>query len=707
MAKGQNLIFVDSEIVKQKIMDEQKKEIAALYQQWADDIGKKAEYYAHKGTASAPLQSAQLKELQRMLNETSKQVSLEIEKKIAENIYTVADAVVADNVKWLKSLGFNTGGVDMAFSSVPDSIVRRMVTGNIYASGWSLSKRIWSDNQQVMKDAYRIVAGGVAENRPIYDIAKDLERYISPSARKAWNPVIAMKNTRTGKIEYKRIYKGKVDYSAQRLARTLVQHGYQQSFIETTKDNPFVTDYIWRSNGSRVCELCASRDGKHFPKDKLPMDHPNGMCTMEPGIADDYQKSISDWLSSPSGTYPEIDTFAEKFGYKAEASFTPIQQKYLSPYGFGPGNMPKDFDDWSHKVSYEDAASILKEMGTSWADPHPYQKMKQYFDEYLVPASGQPGSAPHVQLSKQEHATIASGAEFAAKYGTSSGATFNYWYTKLDPEAKKIASALKNQSGQTWQQWYESNIYVPKPGAKPSAAQSNKQSASQVADHTKHTGSLSDWIARVKSQTERHMLDTERDSFSKMNSSQVNGVKRYTGSSYTEMNAYLRYVASGMSHKDAMAKARLDKGTYNSMVNAISGLKTASTSEEFYLRRGTDLGDLAGLMQGDFSTNKRKLEEMSVSELNNMFAGHVGTYAGFTSTSSIWDRGFYGSVEVIFRAPVGTQGTSIMTVSQYGTGEGEFLLNAGTRIQVVSVEESDGHSGSKIRVYMDIIGAGK
>ena len=34
----------------------------------------------------------------------------------------------------------------------------------------------------------------------------------------------------------------KVDYNAQRLARTLVQHSYQQSVIAVTKDNPFVTE---------------------------------------------------------------------------------------------------------------------------------------------------------------------------------------------------------------------------------------------------------------------------------------------------------------------------------------------------------------------------------------------------------------------------------------------------------------------------------
>lgn len=202
------------------------------------------------------------------------------------------------------------------------------------------------------------------------------------------------------------------------------------------------------------------------------------------------------------------------------------------------------------------------------------------------------------------------------------------------------------------------------------------------------------------------MLASEADNFVRMSNAQSNGIRRYTGSAYTRMNGYLRRRASGMSHEDALRSARLDDDTYQQMLDAIDGLKTAASKKELTLRRGTDLGDLAGLMQGDFDTNKSKLEGMSVKELNDMFAGHVGTYAGFTSTSSIWDRGFAGDVEVVMHAPVGTQGTSIMSISRYGTDEGEFLLNAGTKVRVVKVEKSDGHMDSDIRVYMEILGAG-
>ena len=301
-----SLIFKDAEAAKAAIMASQQKEITKLYEDWADEIGERAKYYSHKSTASAPVSERYYRELQKQLRQTSQEVSNEIYKKIKSNIYTVADAVVSDNVKWLESFGFSSDGLNAAFSYVPHEIVQNLITGQIYDSGWSLSSRIWGDNEQTLKDIYQVMAKGLAENKPIYEIAKDLESYVRPSAKLPWNLRMA---------DGKKIYKKQVDYNAQRLARTLVQHGYQQSFIATTQKNPFITEYVWRSNGSRVCDLCKARDGVHYKKTELPMDHPNGMCTMEPALVDDMIDQLADWFNSPDGTYPEIDAFAGNFGY--------------------------------------------------------------------------------------------------------------------------------------------------------------------------------------------------------------------------------------------------------------------------------------------------------------------------------------------------------------------------------------------------------
>lgn len=302
-----SLVFQKADIAKEAITNEAKLKISRLYTEWANDIGKKAEYYKNKTTKSSWLQEMNMRQLQAQLQEQSLQIANEVKGIVEDSIYKVADSVVQANSSWLKDLGFPANGVDSAFVSIPDQTVRRLVTGQIYDTGWSLSKSIWGDNEKTLSKLYEIVAQGLAQNMSVYDVSKILEAYVNPSRAKQWNLMMP---------DGTRIYKRSVDYNAQRLARTLAQHGYQTSFIAVTEKNPFVTDYIWRANGSRVCELCMQRDGMHFKKDELPLDHPNGMCTMEPNVNDDKMvDQLADWINSPDGTYPEIDEFAKQFGY--------------------------------------------------------------------------------------------------------------------------------------------------------------------------------------------------------------------------------------------------------------------------------------------------------------------------------------------------------------------------------------------------------
>lgn len=305
---ARKLSFEDAEKVRDSIMRSQQKEIAALYSQWAKDVAKMAEEYSRKGTASAPLQERQLKELQAMLEKASKKVTNEVYTGIKSGILRVAQSVVIVNNEWLESLGFSKQGVEAAFSYVPDFVVKSLITGQVYKSGWSLSKALWGDNETTLKDIYTIVAKGRAENLPIYDIAKELERYVNPSKRLAWNYVRA---------DGTRIYKKKVDYVAQRLARTLSQHAYQQAFKASTESNPLITGYRWHAmHDTRTCEICKKRNGKVFAKDKLPLDHPNGFCIMEAVQNPNTNDILADWVRSPEGKYPKIDKFAKMFDSK-------------------------------------------------------------------------------------------------------------------------------------------------------------------------------------------------------------------------------------------------------------------------------------------------------------------------------------------------------------------------------------------------------
>lgn len=599
MANG-NLIFKDSEKARDAITASQKKEIADLYEKWADEIGKRAEHYSRKTTASAPASERYYKELKKQLTQTSKEIANEVYSKIKRNMYIVSDAVIKDNAEWLSKLGFDKGKASAAFSYVPDSVVIRLVTGQVYEGGWNLSSAIWVDNEDTLSKIYGIMAGGLAKNESVYDIAKKLEQFVRPSARKNWNL--------TDK-DGKKIFPKQVDYSSQRLARTLVQHTYQQSFVETTKDNPFITEYIWHSNGSRVCEICMARDGRHYKKNELPLDHPNGMCVMEPAVDKDMNEKLVDWFNSPDGTYPDIDAFAKNFGYEAKP--------------------------------------------------------------------------------------VGSVSDFVQKYGQSTK-TWSAWVKSLTKEQKDAASKLKSGTGLSWQQWYEKNIFS---GTGSSATKKRqKDSIFNLPDYKT-------WIDKIKKQTESYMLEKEKKWMQLIGEAGKEGIRIYSGSSYEEMNKYLRLIQAGLSEKDAILKSHISDSQLKSLKSAIKGLNNVRLDEDFVLRRGTDLGDLAGaFMNGNFRKNKNSLYGKTADELNDMFSGAVGEYGSFTSTSSIWNRGFSGGVEVVMYAPKGTSASSIMSISKYGTGEGETLLNAGTKVKCIKIEKSeDGHFDSDIKVYLEII----
>lgn len=283
-----------------KLTKLQQRQIQRLYENAAKEVAKQAEKAPR--VPSDALRKQYLNQLQKQLNEKLDKIRGEIESAVKDNMKKTAEAVVGDNIDFLKEVGMPIQG---AFSHVPDEVVRAVATGQLYEGKWSLSRAIWKNTKRTQKDVQSVIAQGIAQNKSAYEIAKDLEKYVDPSAKKDW--------------DWSKVYPGtakKVDYSAQRLARTMVSHAFQQSFVETTKKNPFVTKYQWvSSNSARVCPICADRDGQLYEKDDLPLDHPNGMCTFIAVIEDSMvtiADRIADWALGSSD--PELDAFAHSLG---------------------------------------------------------------------------------------------------------------------------------------------------------------------------------------------------------------------------------------------------------------------------------------------------------------------------------------------------------------------------------------------------------
>lgn len=348
--RGPKLSLSNSEKARLTLSKGQQKNISDIYSSLAKELSDKAEKLGDSPNKSSYLKRQELNKLAKELKVSLSKSNSKIEGIIKDTMSKTAQSVVDDNLDFLDKVGFNIEG---AFSHVPDDIVERLASGQVYEGNWTLSKAIWKQGQKIQEDINTIIAKGIAANKGSYNIAKDLEKYVDPKAAKEW--------------DWSKVYPGtnkKIDYNAQRLARTLTSHAYQQSLMETTKDNPFVTKLQWRSAEiqSRTCDLCKQRNGQLFDKDKLPMDHPNGLCTFLTIIPDnlnDISDRIAKWANGESD--PDLDKFS--------SSLT-----------------GKEFKKTTSKVP---AFSEFKKGKTlSWAEANKINKAheketKEYFKEYF------------------------------------------------------------------------------------------------------------------------------------------------------------------------------------------------------------------------------------------------------------------------------------------------------------------------------------
>lgn len=277
--------------------------IRSLYKEASKDIQKLANELKGKENISSILRMAQLDDLNREVTKIIQNITPHVEHLTLHNMQNVSQAVVDDMSKTWAKYGINTAE---RFMGVPRQAVANIATGNVYENGWNLSARIWGVQEKTLSDIHSVIAKDTAMNKSTYEIAKDLEKYVDPKARKNW--------------EWSKVYPGTnktVDYNAQRLARTLVQHTYQQTTEDVCKHNPFIDGYIWSSAciHGRTCQECLDMDGQFFTKEEVPFDHPNGLCVIIPHVQSllDVADRLAEWVKAPYGTYPDIDAFGDKF----------------------------------------------------------------------------------------------------------------------------------------------------------------------------------------------------------------------------------------------------------------------------------------------------------------------------------------------------------------------------------------------------------
>lgn len=497
------VILKDAEAARDAITAAQYQHISGLYTEWANELGEQAKFWAGKDTQSAMMRELQYKQLQKAVTEQSHVVSNGVYQSSKDALYTVSEAVVSSLTAYTASLGFEHMAVAAAYNSIPTTVVNQLVTGQLYENGWNLSSAIWGNNEKELQRIYEIMAGGLVQNKSAFEIAKTLEQYVNPNAAKQWNLVDA------GGV---RIYPRSVDYSAQRLVRTLSQHSYQSTLVATTKKNPFIEKFVWHAEGSRACPMCTDLDGIVFDKGKLPLDHPNGMCTFEPVIDENLVDKLADWVNSPDGTYSDIDDFAKSFGYTPQKAAQKGMQYMTQAKGVVNTALNATTYDGCIKAldSYmglggKTAGSYVDNVVTTIAKGKKYggskEKVYQAFvngkttgaqtkqiENAIAKSQKQvakvledksKGVKNYAQLKKEKEAAEAAkkAAKEKAKFEAakknfpntlgkngagSESKSWQTWYKKLTPEDKRVVDALKKESGNGWATWYQENVYTGK-----------------------------------------------------------------------------------------------------------------------------------------------------------------------------------------------------------------------------------------------------
>ena len=292
--------FEFAEAKKQLLSYKSAKRITSMYKNLAEQMAKDLESLPKDSPyISDSIKRMYLENYIAAFDSEISRLSENTGNRIKEDMTEMSNIIVNANKDWMNQFGMDT---TKAFSTVPTDVVNQILEGKIYKGNWDFSSSIWGTEQKVRKDLREVIAKGVAAQKSTYDIAKDLEKYVDPSAKKDWN--------------WSKVYPGtskKVDYNAQRLARTMIQHTYQQTLRETCKNNPFIQGFIWRSAFTeRTCEECADRDGLFFQTGSEPLDHPNGLCWLEPSMEKSMTEiadEIADWALGKEN--PALDKWVQ------------------------------------------------------------------------------------------------------------------------------------------------------------------------------------------------------------------------------------------------------------------------------------------------------------------------------------------------------------------------------------------------------------
>lgn len=288
-------------------------EIADLYDEAAKDLAKEAAN-APKGSLNERWAAEYSVSLQRRADE--------LRAGLYETTYQGLKRSANLPAAAMGEFWYAVGGQSFrdAFAVPPDDVLTQIISGGFYKDNKGLSERIWRIANDFEKDIGYIVNRGIAEHQSAYRLAKDLEQYVKKPAKREFD---------WGKV-YPNLSGKKVDFNAQRLARTAINHSYFLSNVKQCQRNPYVEAMHWELApehderqvipfGPDECDDYAAHEeglGEgNFRPENVPTPHPQCLCAqwaVIPKSLEEIGAEIGDWISGVPNE--KLDAWYETYG---------------------------------------------------------------------------------------------------------------------------------------------------------------------------------------------------------------------------------------------------------------------------------------------------------------------------------------------------------------------------------------------------------
>ena len=288
-------------------------EIKELYREAAADLAARA-----AASREGSLSERWASEYARSLEQRVKELEAELYDVTLQGLKRSAELPASAMGQWWEMVGGQS--FRDAFAATPDNVLAGLIEGGFYRDRKGLSERIWRVAQGFEKDVGYIVQRGIAEKKSVAELAADLEQYVKAPAKRDFD---------WGKV-YPSLSGKKVDFNAQRLARTSINHAYFLDNVKVCTENPFVESMHWDlSNaheerqvipfGPDECDEYAEHDEGlglgNFKPEEIPVPHPQCLCVqwaVIPDSLEDIGARIGAWASGETDEL--LDEWYDKYG---------------------------------------------------------------------------------------------------------------------------------------------------------------------------------------------------------------------------------------------------------------------------------------------------------------------------------------------------------------------------------------------------------